>query len=73
MEAALRAGVPALIVSYFADQPFWARRVYQLGASPKPIPREKLTASNLAAGIQEALQDDAIQRDARILGEKIRA
>ena len=71
--AALRASVPAVIVPYFADQPFWARRVYQLDASPKPIPREKLTASNLAAGIQEALQDDAIQRDARILGEKIRA
>jgi UDP:flavonoid glycosyltransferase YjiC (YdhE family) len=32
-----------------------------------------LTASNLAAGIQEALQDDAIQYEARILGERIRA
>jgi len=32
-----------------------------------------LTASNLTAGIQEALQDDAIQREARILEDKIRA
>ena len=58
---------------YFADQPFWARHVYQLGASTKPILQEKLTTSNLAAGIQEALQDDARQREARILEDKIRA
>ena len=43
-----------------------------LDASPKPIHREKLIASNMAADIQKALQDDAIQRQARILGEKIR-
>jgi sterol 3beta-glucosyltransferase len=71
--AALRAGVPAVIVPYFADQPFWAQHVQHLGVSPKPIPRRKLTAANLARAIQEAIQDDAMQREAGILGEKIRA
>jgi sterol 3beta-glucosyltransferase len=71
--AALRAGVPAVIVPYFADQPFWARHVYQLGACPKPISREKLTAQKLAAAIQEAVQNPAIQKSARQLSESIRS
>jgi sterol 3beta-glucosyltransferase len=71
--AALRAGVPSVIVPYFADQPFWAHWVYQLGASPKPIPRDKLTTHNLAAAIQKATQDETILRNARLLGEKIHA
>jgi UDP:flavonoid glycosyltransferase YjiC (YdhE family) len=71
--AGLRAGIPAVIVPYFGDQPFWARLVHQLGTSPAPIPRLKLSASKLADAIHEAIQDDAMQREAGILGEKIRA
>jgi sterol 3beta-glucosyltransferase len=71
--AGLRAGVPSVIVPYFGDQPFWARRVYQLGVSPKPIPRQKLTAEKLAQAIQQATQDEHIRQYSSILGEKIRA
>ena len=33
--AGLAAGVPAVVTPFFADQPFWAQRVYDLGAGPK--------------------------------------
>ncbi len=69
--AALRCGVPAVIVPYFGDQPFWARWVYQLGASSKPIPRKKLSAEKLAAAIMEAIQNPAIQESSRQLSESI--
>lgn len=71
--AGLRGGVPAVIVPYFADQPFWARQVHRLGASPKPIPRQKLNAENLAQAIQEGTQDAEIQRNSSLLGENIKA
>ena len=71
--AALRAGVPSVIVPYFADQPFWARVIHQLGASPKPIPREKLSATNLASAIQEATHDKPILNKSASLGDQIRA
>ena len=69
--AALRAGVPAVIVPYFADQPFWARRIYQLGVSPKPIPRDKLSAQKLAAAILEAIQEKKIRESAHQLSKHI--
>lgn len=68
----LRAGVPSVIVPHANDQYAWGRRVYELGVGAKPIPRKKLTAENLAKGIQSALMDD-VNFAARDLGEKIRA
>ncbi|GAC67500.1 glycosyltransferase [Gordonia soli] len=54
--AGLRAGVPTIAVpSPGGDQPFWARRLTALGASPATITRSKLTASRLAAAITATL------------------
>jgi sterol 3beta-glucosyltransferase len=71
--AALRAGVPAIVVPFTSDQPFWGRRVYRLGVGPKPIPRKKLTAAKLAAAIRSATGDQAMRRRAVELGRRIRA
>ena len=70
--AGLRAGVPSVIAPYFADQPFWARIVNQLGAGPKPIPRLKLSADKLAAALQQCTRDGQMQRTASQLGDQIR-
>jgi UDP:flavonoid glycosyltransferase YjiC (YdhE family) len=68
----LRAGVPNVIVPFFADQPFWADRVRLLGAGPPPIPQEELTAENLAEAIRLAATDELMQAQAADVGEKIR-
>lgn len=69
----LRAGVPAVIVPHMADQPFWGSRVAALGVGPKPIPRNRLAADNLAAAIRLAVNDSGIRARAVELGAKIRA
>ena len=71
--AGLRAGVPAIIIPFFVDQPYWAQRVYDLGVGTKPIPRTKLTADKLAAAIQEATSNCAMQDKVAELGKKIAA
>lgn len=71
--AALRAGVPSLVVPFFGDQPFWGRRVAELGVGPAAIPRKKLTAENLAAAITQMLSDSEMNRRAAALGARIRA
>ena len=46
--AGLRAGKPTLVVAHLADQPYWGRRVHELGVGAKPIKRQKLTVEALA-------------------------
>jgi sterol 3beta-glucosyltransferase len=71
--AGLRAGVPNIVIPFFGDQPFWGRRVAELGVGPAPIPRKQLTAERLTAAIHQAVTDRAMQKRAADLGAKIRA
>ncbi|MCG8350002.1 MAG: glycosyltransferase [Chloroflexales bacterium] len=71
--AGLRAGVPAVIVPFMGDQAFWGRRVADLGVGPAPITRKKLTSTQLAEAITQAVSDTAMCQRAADLGRKIRA
>ena len=37
--AGFRAGVPSIVIPFFADQPYWGQRVADLGVGPAPILR----------------------------------
>ncbi len=71
--AGLWAGIPAIVTPYFGDQPFWGRRVYELGVGPRPIPRQRLTVDRLAESIRIAVSDTTMRERAVRLGEHIRA
>jgi sterol 3beta-glucosyltransferase len=71
--AALRAGVPSVVIPFFFDQPFWARRVEQLGAGVRCMASSKVTAEQLAAALDKVTTDTALRQRAAALGEKIRA
>jgi sterol 3beta-glucosyltransferase len=71
--AGLRAGKPTFIVPHFAEQPFWGRRVHELGVGVKPVHRSKLTAQKLAAGLTQLLQDEGMHQHAAELGKRIAA
>ena len=71
--ASLRAGLPTVVVPFFPDQVFWGWRVAKLGAGPEPVPRKTLTSDRLTAAILRATTDAAMEKRARLLGEKIRA
>jgi UDP:flavonoid glycosyltransferase YjiC (YdhE family) len=69
--AGLRAGIPNLVVSSAADQPFWGKRVYAIGAGPRPIPVRRLTVNRLSTALVEA-DGKAIRAGAQAVGRKIR-
>ncbi len=71
--AALAAGVPAVVVPFGVDQPFWASRVVALGCGPTPVPRRRLTATALATALRAAVTDDTMRERAATLGRQIRA
>jgi sterol 3beta-glucosyltransferase len=71
--AGLRAGVPSVIIPFFFDQPFWARRVEQLGVGVRCASSSKVTAEELAAALDKVTTDTGLRQRAAALGEKIRA
>jgi UDP:flavonoid glycosyltransferase YjiC (YdhE family) len=70
--AALRAGVPQTIVPHIVDQPYWGRRVHELGVGMKPIPRRQLTADNLQHAIEGMVTTADLSRRAAELASAIR-
>jgi UDP:flavonoid glycosyltransferase YjiC (YdhE family) len=71
--AALRAGVPAVVLPVFGDQKFWAARLHALGASPVPLPRTELTAGRLAERLRAVLTDARYAERTREIGTAVRA
>ncbi len=71
LAASLRAGLPTMICSVWADQPFWGRRLEILGAGAH-VPFKRLDRSKLEAGIRRLLSDPVRER-AAALGEAIRS
>ncbi|MDQ4127066.1 MAG: glycosyltransferase, partial [Actinomycetota bacterium] len=71
--AALRAGVPSVVIPVLPDQAFWAWRVAALGAGPAPIPPKRLSPERLSAAIRQAATDPEMRRNCRLLSDKITA
>ena len=71
--AALRAGVPTVAMPGLGDQPFWARRLRDLGASAATIPQRSLTSDKLAEGILGAISDQRFRATAQRLAERLAA
>lgn len=62
--AGLRAGRPAVGVPFGYDQPFWARRLVDLGVAPRSLPAKRLGGSELGAAIATAVGDPSYGRAA---------
>ncbi|WP_166903060.1 glycosyltransferase [Mycobacterium sp. DL440] len=72
--AGLRAGVPAIATpGAYGDQPFWARRLFDLGVGPPPIPQRRLGAENLSASIREVLSNIRFRDNAAELARRVRS
>jgi UDP:flavonoid glycosyltransferase YjiC (YdhE family) len=69
--AGLRAGVPAVPVPVLADQPFWARRLHELGTAPAPIPLSRLTAERLTTALREATTNPHLPARAAALSARL--
>jgi sterol 3beta-glucosyltransferase len=70
---AFRAGVPAVALPVFADQPYWGRRIADLGVGPKPLPARKVTVEQLASAMRQMRDDMPMRRRAAQLGSSLRA
>ncbi|MBC7475309.1 MAG: glycosyltransferase, partial [Candidatus Sericytochromatia bacterium] len=67
----LRAGVPTIPIPFFADQPFWANKMYDLGLSAKPILRKNLSVDSLINSIDYVTKHNFIKENCLHIKEKI--
>lgn len=51
--AGLHAGRPSFVVPQTVDQPYWGRRVFELGCGPAPVRLRKLTPEILAQALRD--------------------
>ena len=70
--AAVRAGIPSVIVPFYGDQPFWARCLYRKGVAPPALDRKALSPDAMASALNDALHPTMTQR-AFELGCAVRA
>ncbi len=70
--AAVRAGIPSVIVPFYGDQPFWARCLNRQGVAPPAVERKTITAGTLAFAVA-ATQHPAMIQKAMALGSAVRA
>jgi UDP:flavonoid glycosyltransferase YjiC (YdhE family) len=70
--AAVRAGIPSVIVPFYGDQPFWARCLNRQGVAPPAVERKAMTAGTLASALA-ATQHPAMIQKAAALGSAVRA
>ena len=71
--AGLHLGKPTFVVPQMVDQPYWGRRVYELGCGPKPVRRRKLTPELLADALHDLDTNPEYVKRAGEIGEQLRA
>jgi len=71
--AAVRAGAPQFVVPHFADQPYWGRRVHELGVALRPIDKLRLSEHALADALRALVNDASLRARAADLGARVRA
>jgi sterol 3beta-glucosyltransferase len=70
LAAVLKAGIPPIIVSIFADQPLWGKIIVEKGLGFH-IPFKKLNSVKLFEAIA-TINEDKVMQNVAILGERIK-
>jgi sterol 3beta-glucosyltransferase len=69
--AVLRAGKPMSVCPFTADQPFWARRMYDLGVAAKPLVEKNMTVEALEQRILELTSNENLAMKSQQIAQAI--
>ena len=70
--AALRAGIPMIVVAHMADQAFWADKARRLGVAAEPMGPQALGAGRLGRVLNATLSDGQMAQRAAEVGVRVR-
>lgn len=70
-QAALRAGVPSVVVAHTTEQELWGRELQRLGVAGAPIARRRATVAGLASALRQVTQSAPMRQTAQALGVRL--
>lgn len=65
---ALRAARPQVVLPFTMDQPFFARRVHEIGVGSAPVPTPEASPERLRSALRAALRPAVVQRAVEVGG-----
>nr|WP_319392384.1 glycosyltransferase [uncultured Desulfobacter sp.] len=71
--AAVRAGIPSIIIPFFFDQGFWADRLEKLGAGPPRLSKKALARQTMATVINNTLNNQTMHGTLKKLSAELNA
>ena len=72
-QTASLSGKPSVIIAHIAEQQFWGNELKRAGLAASVLLRRKVTSRQLAQAIQQVLNSEFLQRQARNAGRAMRA
>jgi sterol 3beta-glucosyltransferase len=69
--AGLHAGKPTFVVPQTYDQPYWGRRIRNLGCGPSPVPLKNLTPEKLTKALVQLTGTPAYATNAQAIAKKL--
>jgi len=70
-QAALRAGVPHVVIPHTAEQSLWGRELQRIGVACKPIHRKRATPERIATAIRQTTRSERIAETAKSVGARV--
>lgn len=68
---ACRFARPSIVIPHIADQPYFAKRLYELGVATKPIVAHNLSAKVLTKSLQKIMQNDSFFKQSKHLANNM--
>ncbi len=69
--AGLHAGKPTFVVPQTVDQPYWGRRVHELGCGPLPVRLRRLTPESLADNLHDLVHSRVFAANAKLIASEL--
>lgn len=71
-QSTLRAGRPSIVVAHAFDQPYWGKKLYEIGVAGKPLQKQTVTSQNLADSILTVLKTTGLSQRALGVSQTMR-
>lgn len=71
-QSTLLAGRPSIVVAHAFDQPYWGKKLYEIGVASKPLQKQTITGEKLTDSILTVLKNSDLSKRAQEISQTVR-